>query len=81
MNTFLNEVLKELTKAETHDYEGYWTYAHSKEMNWENEPFKSKEEAVAAGKKDFPCGFVIGQLRREKETVYNVINIEKLTFS
>lgn len=59
MNTFLNEVVKELT---TLDYEGYWTYAHSKEMHWKNESFKTKEEPVAAGQKDFACGFAIGQL-------------------
>ncbi|MBD8523821.1 hypothetical protein [Lysinibacillus fusiformis] len=81
MNTFLNEILKELTKVETQDYEGYWTYAHSKELNWENGPFKTKEEAVAAGQKDFPCGFAIGQLKRDEKMVYNVINIEKITFS
>jgi len=37
-----------------------WTFAHSKDLEWEIAPFKTKKKAIAAGKKEFPCGFAIG---------------------
>lgn len=82
MNVFLKEVLEGLTEEEKKNCNGYWTYAHSKELLWEHNPFKTKDEAIAAGREVFPCGFTIGELKNNDENmVYNIINIEKLSFS
>lgn len=81
MSNFLKEVLVELAQAEKKNFEGYWTYAHSKDLNWEHEPFETKEEAIASGREVFPCGFVIGQLKNTENMVYDVVNVEKVSFS
>jgi len=81
MNDFLKTVKEELAKAEKENFEGYWTYAHSKDLAWEHEPFETKDEMIAAGREVFPCGFAIGQLKITENMVYDVVNVEKLSFS
>lgn len=61
--------------------EGFWTFTHSKDLLWEHAPFTTKNKAITAGRKIFPCGFVIGQLSKSQNMEYVVENIEKLTFS
>lgn len=63
--------------------EGCWTFAHSKDLEWEQESFKTKAAAIAAGQKVYPCGFVVGQLKKteNKYRKYDVVNVEKLSFS
>lgn len=64
------------------DLEGHWTFAHSKELEWENAPYKTKKKAIAAGKDVFPCGFLIGQLKRKDNNLeYEIVSLEKVTFS
>lgn len=64
------------------DLEGYWTFAHSKDLEWEMPFFKTKKKAIAAGKDVLPCGFLIGQLKRKDNNMeYEIVNVEKLTFS
>lgn len=70
-----------LEEAEKKNYEGYWTYAHSKDLTWEHEPFKTKKKAIAEGREVFPCGFVIGQLKSNENMEYDVENVETLSFS
>ncbi|MFY0519333.1 hypothetical protein ACOMCU_16120 [Lysinibacillus sp. UGB7] len=81
MEGILGRELKEGAQTEMKNYEGYWTYAHSKDLVWEPEPFEKKDEAIAAGREVFPCGFVIGQLKNNENMIYDVVNVEKLSFS
>ncbi len=83
MNEFLNAVMEELSKAEGKNFDGYWTYAHSKDLEWVHDPYKTKADAIAAGRDVYPCGFVVGQLKNTGNTnmTYDVVNVEKLSFS
>ncbi|MEX3623551.1 hypothetical protein [Viridibacillus arvi] len=78
MSNFIKEIL---AKEEKKNYEGYWTFAHSKDLEWEHESFERKDEAIVAGRDIYPCGFVLGQLKYKDNMVYDVVNVEKLTFS
>lgn len=59
--------------------EGEWTYS-SLEIEWVNDTFATKEEAVAAAKERFEDGCVVGQLEHKYGVNYKVINRETVLF-
>lgn len=55
-----------------------WTFADT-EGEWVNESFKTKEEALAAGKMKFEDSYLVGQLiGSDEEITYTVENIEEV---
>lgn len=74
--------IKLVKRLRNMNLEGCWTFAHSKDLEWEN-AYKTKRAAIIAGKKVYPCGFVVGQLKKteSKYRKYDLVNIEKITFS
>lgn len=59
--------------------EGQWTYSDL-EVEWVNETYNSKEEAIEAAKEVYEDGCLVGQLEHDKGINYKVVNQEKITF-
>ncbi|MFC0271109.1 hypothetical protein ACFFIX_06545 [Metabacillus herbersteinensis] len=60
--------------------EGQWTYS-SLDIEWVNDTYDTKEEAIESAKERFEDGCVIGQLEHKHSVNYKVINQETVTFS
>lgn len=56
-----------------------WTFTNSR-IDWINEAFSTKEEAIKEGKLTLESSFFIGQLiETDEEHVYMIENIEEIS--